>query len=688
MLGFLNSFVLPALAAAAVPLIIHFFYRRRSKTVLFSSIRFLKLLESKRIKHLRIYQLLLVLIRMLFILALVAAFARPVIKSVFFTNRSANTTAVILLDDSYSMQTITPTSDYFQEAKRSLKTILKTFGKDDKVYLLLTSRKMDSPQLLNTDLPKDINSLNPGYSAQNLKTAFAEAFRLFKKHINFNRELYLISDLRINETLFPDSLTKKLTAGQIQFFLLNPAKDHSFANIAIDTVDIKNQIIEQNKPFFLSARLQNHNATEAQETRIHLFNGQKRLAMKSVTIPAGASAEVSFSVLPEHAGPLALHLEIDSDDLAADNFYYFNVSVAGKLRLLYVGEPAAGPLSAALTTLREQSSLQITALPFARLKHINLNTFNAVLLYDPPMPDNGILYRLKQFNQSGHSLLFLPGDKTTPLILNTFLHSLSGQKPFSILKSVPGGEGYFSTQKGFEHNDLFRPFFKKPKNNLAAPEIFRFYPLRPAGASLILLQNGFPLLTFYKGKTNAARVYIFSSALDLEWNTLPLQGFFVPLLQRLFYQAGLTAEPAVTGQTDRPLVLHFPGFGLRDRFMLKQPSGETLPLNPSVETNGIVLSVKAPLAPGQYQLLKNGQPVKLFSINVSANELQEPYYQFDTWEQTISELKNDQTLLERIKQTRHGYELWPFFTGIAFLLLLLEILLIKRIEGNNERTSA
>ena len=65
MFSFLNSFILPALAAIAIPIIIHFFNRRKTKKIQFSSLRFLKMLENQRIRQVRLLQILLILIRTL-----------------------------------------------------------------------------------------------------------------------------------------------------------------------------------------------------------------------------------------------------------------------------------------------------------------------------------------------------------------------------------------------------------------------------------------------------------------------------------------------------------------------------------------------------------------------------------------------------------------------------------------------
>lgn len=683
MFGFLNSIVLPALAGAAVPLIIHFFYKRRTKTVLFSSIRFLKLLESKRIKHLRIYQLLLVLIRMLFILALVAAFARPVIRSNFFSDASANTTAVILLDDSYSMQALTSSSDYFQEAKESLKTILKLFSKKDKVFLLLPSQS----EPLADISPKRIQELRPTFGKADFSSAFKHAFRIFKKHNNYNREFYIISDFRINKQLLPDSLEALLAAAKTRLFLLNPAQNLAFKNSGIDTVIVNSQIIEQNKPFSLSAHLHNYNLKEEQETRIHLFSGQKRLAMKTVLLPPGANLNVSFSVLPKQAGTLPLHFELNGDDLFSDNFYYFNVSVAGKRTLLFVGDLLPKPLFAALKTLSEQSQLHIKTLPFKRLKGTDLNGFDAVLLLDPPLLEKAVLYRLKQFRAAGHSLIIVPGARTNNGALNELMSFLTGKRPFLPLKTISPQDGYFATDERFESDGLFRPLFGARRVKIPAPEIYRFYPLHPEGHSLIRLKNGRPLLTSFYENTASGKVYVFASALDLKWNNLPLQGFFVPLLHRLFYLAAQAEGTALSTRADENLYLYLPGVHPQERYELKTPAAESLPLNPSPQDNGVSLFIKAPLAPGQYRILQKGRALRLFSVNLSADELRGPYYSFKTSRAHIYSLQKGPNLTKQITQNRGGYALWPFFAGIAFLLLLLEIILIKQIEGKSERTS-
>src|SRR5262245_25141602 len=78
--SFLNPLFLFGLAAAAIPVIIHLFTRRRPKEVLFPSLEFLTEVNQSEIRRLKLKQWLLLLLRTLAILALALAMSRPALK--------------------------------------------------------------------------------------------------------------------------------------------------------------------------------------------------------------------------------------------------------------------------------------------------------------------------------------------------------------------------------------------------------------------------------------------------------------------------------------------------------------------------------------------------------------------------------------------------------------------------------
>src|SRR5206468_5509164 len=64
-------------AAVGIPILIHLVRRERSQTFLYSSLRFLRPITRKSFKYLKVRNPWILLLRALFILILVAAFARP-----------------------------------------------------------------------------------------------------------------------------------------------------------------------------------------------------------------------------------------------------------------------------------------------------------------------------------------------------------------------------------------------------------------------------------------------------------------------------------------------------------------------------------------------------------------------------------------------------------------------------------
>ena len=80
MLVFLNPLFLWALAAAAIPLALHLFQRRRTVLTPFPTLRFLKIAQKRSSSRVRFENLILWLLRTLLLLALACAFAMPVIR--------------------------------------------------------------------------------------------------------------------------------------------------------------------------------------------------------------------------------------------------------------------------------------------------------------------------------------------------------------------------------------------------------------------------------------------------------------------------------------------------------------------------------------------------------------------------------------------------------------------------------
>ncbi|NNE08598.1 MAG: hypothetical protein HKN20_08555, partial [Gemmatimonadetes bacterium] len=79
-MSFLQSLFLLGLSAAAIPLLIHLLNRPRARVVPFSSLAFIKRLQIRQSRRLRVREILLLLLRILMLALLAIAFARPALQ--------------------------------------------------------------------------------------------------------------------------------------------------------------------------------------------------------------------------------------------------------------------------------------------------------------------------------------------------------------------------------------------------------------------------------------------------------------------------------------------------------------------------------------------------------------------------------------------------------------------------------
>ena len=198
---FLNPAVLFGLLAASIPILIHLFNLRKLKKIEFSTLTFLKELQKNKIRKVKLKQWLLLLLRVLIILFLVIAFARPTIEGVSIggTTSAAKTTAVFILDDTFSMSVVDQNGSYFNQAKQTIKKLLKNFQEGDEVGLILLSD--NSIERINltsnfSEFERLLEISKISFASGMINNSFVKAAEIISNSKNFNKEIYLLSDFQ------------------------------------------------------------------------------------------------------------------------------------------------------------------------------------------------------------------------------------------------------------------------------------------------------------------------------------------------------------------------------------------------------------------------------------------------------------------------------------------------------------
>ena len=139
---FLLPSLLPFLALAGVPLLIHLLNRRRFQRIDWAPMKYLKLTIKTNRRRLRIEQLILLAVRTLIIIVLICAVARPILSSTglgAWLGGRSRTSRVLVIDDSLSMGYQVDRRAAFEAAKAVAGEIVRKIGSQDSVTAFVTS---------------------------------------------------------------------------------------------------------------------------------------------------------------------------------------------------------------------------------------------------------------------------------------------------------------------------------------------------------------------------------------------------------------------------------------------------------------------------------------------------------------------------------------------------------------------
>src|SRR5436190_18667939 len=204
-MNFLNPLFLFGLAAAAIPVLIHLFTRRKPREIRFPSLDFLAEVNQSEIRRLRLKQWLLLALRTLAVALLAMAMARPSLKGGAGAHGgrsgAAASTLVALVDVSGSMgapdaegRPLTAT------ARRVVESLLATLGPADELLLVPYDRAVhplsEKPLADAARLRAAAQGLAPSASATDHAAALALAGRALTQSRSLNRELFWISDFQ------------------------------------------------------------------------------------------------------------------------------------------------------------------------------------------------------------------------------------------------------------------------------------------------------------------------------------------------------------------------------------------------------------------------------------------------------------------------------------------------------------
>ncbi len=691
MLTFLNSAILFGLAAVTIPILIHLFTRQKTKTIFFSSLRFLKELQKQKIRRLKIRQILLLILRTLLILILIFAFARPTLRSSSSSSLEAGAqlTTVIILDNTLSMGREPEGQKLLDAARKRALEVVDLLRPGDEMYLLYPQDPpifaQDGPRYNLENIKDLISETELSYQKTNYPAAITLANQIMAASLNINKEIYFISDMqKTGLSMAGNSNGSKFIGDDVSLFVL-PTTIPSEENLGVTNVAFENQILEQGKVAEVKATIKNYGENPANNKLVHLFVNGKRVGQNVVNLEAESASNVIFRFVPDQAGFQAGFVLLEDDDLIEDNRRHFTFSISKEIQLLLVGNEARDTyyLNLALQPQKEVSShIKIEQIKSEKFAEQNLEDSEVVILSNVSKFDHAETLKLQKFVTEGGGLMILLGADVDLRNYNDGLHKKLNLPLLTQSPNKVGGDQFLSFGKIDFSHPIFKGVFEDEKV-VESPHV-RFtlnVSSKEPLDKIIEYNNGAPFL--FESKLQKGRIIYMTTGISQDWSDLIFRGLFVPLINRsVSYLSG-----AASAEKDQALIgseVNYISENLTSgaSLSIKKPDEIEVKIKPEVSGGNYFTRFKKTDLPGIYTLNHKNEIVAQWAVNTDPAESENTT--FTTAElaealeaKQVYEIDQSSSIAEKLNETRFGREFWKVLIMIALVILLIEMVIFR-----------
>ncbi|MBU8932535.1 MAG: BatA domain-containing protein [candidate division Zixibacteria bacterium] len=690
MFSFLSPSILIAGLAALIPLIIHLFSRRRVKVVEFSSLKHLQAMKRQQVRRLKIRQILLLLLRMLILLAIVLAFARPATQSGSIGTH-ASVSAVILFDNSASMNREVRDGNLFELSRKRANQLLDSFADKDEVALIAMGGSSSYEALSGfgsmATAREWLERVTPGHGRANLQAALVEAADLLNTADNLNRELYLLSDRQ--RCSLPDSTI--LDDCQARVYLVDiPLEEDD--NCGIVDVDLGSHLLLPGHDFDITVTIKNYSPRDRSDIIASLFMDGHRVTQVDVKTVANQETVVRFTRTVSRGGFHSGYVELSDDKYAADNRRFFSFHIPRQFNILLIGQGEVAQLTslalAPSPALNQHWSVKTVAPD--NLGGTDLADYDVIFVTSPTGLSPTFVERTRSFVRRGKSMLVACGS-----VADTGLFNKSWSEPTGLVFDKAAASqvtraGYYSLASVDINHPVFSIFgFESNK----IPEL-KFYTVPQVhstddATTLARFSGNHPALV--ENSYGSGRVLTFTGPLSPRYSDLTGHAMFVPFLSRIaeYLASDLSSydrDLFVGDNIVRSIAL---GMSASSSLEMITPDNLLYYLTPEEDQASLILRVQPTDQPGINQVRYLGREVDRFAVNIDPLEGDLSATDPESFATAIGAqkyclLEQDQTLSAAIGEFRFGKELWPLFLWLAIMLLISEMLLARGTPPEDE----
>jgi uncharacterized membrane protein len=688
---FLNPAILIGLAAATIPVIIHLLNLRKLKKIEFSTLMFLKELQKNKIRRVKLKQWLLLALRVLIILLIVTAFARPTLEGVSIggTTSAAKTTALFILDDSFSMSVVDQNGSYINQAEQTIKELLSNFEEGDEAGLILVSGDTDGEVPVTTNINsvvEKLKNINISHASGTINSALIKASNLILESKNFNKEIYLLSDFLKARIAIQQNLADlgQTLNEQVKLYSFDYSGKEVY-NIAISNLKVITKIFEVKKPISFETTVTNYSDKTVNNLVVSLFVGGKRSAQKSIDLASNKAKIVQLEGTTNENGFIDVTVEIEDDEVSIDNKRFSSIFIPEKISVLLLYDIINDTrfVKLALQSVAANGNIVLDEKPLGNMSTIKLNNYDAVIIIGTKGIDRSD--ELRKFLTDGGGSILFPSSKPDLTGFQGILNSLNlPQAKDLIFNSEQTNKTVDFEKVDYDHLLLQNIFRDEQKKEIESPSIQSYYKISPMGKgkSIISLLDGSSFLSEYDFERG--KIFVFNVSPVLDWSDFPVKSIFAPLIYKSVVYLSAEDRSEAEYIAGEPLNINISRRTLPIiKVVHPDRSEDLINLNGN---NSDFLNYSKTFLSGNYKIYSGDDLLETISVNTDQLESNIKYISVDDFEEYLKEINfkgshikitKGEDPVTLILQARFGSELWRYFLMVAFLLALIEMTIAR-----------
>ncbi|MBR5146748.1 MAG: BatA domain-containing protein [Bacteroidales bacterium] len=664
-----------ALFALIIPVVIHLFNFRRHKTVYFSNTAVLRTIERETSKTKKLKHLMVLIARMLFVAALVTAFALPYKKDNNAVNNNVDNLVAVYIDNSMSMQTLSSEKTLFEDSRTSALKLVENLNQAQKYILLSNDRDPRNEYPMNKDeMMMRLNEMKVEAAPTSFEDIYNSLAFIKKKNGFKSATLFAYSDFQKNIMELND--LKNDTAIQLVVF---PLKSDFQNNIYIDSVWLQSPVLQKNMANELNARIVNETSNDVKGLPVNFSLDDKVVAYTTCDINANSYADVNMQFFIDNDGDRKAKVSINDSPITFDDEYNLVLKVRPVINILEITKGKKPKAKSYLELLFEGDALiNYQSMSPYNIDQQIVNKAQMIVVDENADLNETMQQSLLDFVSQGGTLLILNDENTN----NAYLYNKIG------VKSKHIDENRNRVEYIAKRNSFFDDIFVKLPDNADLPEVNKHirFDIGKDVLSIISLQNGNPFLMM--SNVGKGKVFVMSTSLDEEYSDFADHALFVPLMYKMALLGGNVADLSYTIGVDKNLNINDISLQYDDVIRLKSENGmyEILPLVEKRNNLNYLYFFEDLPASGFYDVYKNEDYMSTVAWNDNREESQMSFYD----KEELSALFKDNNIdvlamidYEDIKSDDvvevivKGSMIWKIFIVIALILLLIEIFILR-----------